>query len=158
MRISLTAFVLVTVTASLFAAEPEPIPKGEQGVTGKVIKLIGNFQPKVTIEGVPLPPDNGKRNGLKVPVHVFKGKVEPFEKPNPKHPQLVIIAKPDKTGTFRVPLEPGEYTVVAEIDGKLYLNLVTFDAETKQTAWGTVEVKAKEWTTSNIEDTSQAAF
>ncbi len=148
------AIVVIFSASTLVAAEPELL----QGVTGKVLKLSGNFQPQVTLEGEAPPPARGAKETLPVPVHVFKGKVEPFEKPDPKHPQLVTIAKPDKTGVFRVPLAPGEYTVVAEIDGKLYLNLMTFDAATKKAAWATVEVQPKQWTQSNIEDTSDAAF
>ena len=121
----------------------EPAPKAEQGVTGNVLKLSGNFQPQAVFEGEAPPPARGGKEFLRVPVHVFKGSIEPFAKPNPKHPQLVTIAKPDKAGVYRVPLEPGEYTVVAEIDGKLYLNLMTFDAATKKAAWATVLVKAE---------------
>ena len=95
---------------------------------------------------------------LNAPVHVFKGKVEIFEKPDPKHAQLVAVVKPDKKGTYRLPLEPGEYTAVAEINGKLYLNIAQFDAATKKAVWATFQVKPKEWTTFNIEDTSKAAF
>jgi hypothetical protein len=150
----LTSFILLAAAA--FAAEPDR--RGEQGVTGKVLKLSGNFQPQATLEGEAPPPARGAKATLIVPVHVFKGSVEPFTKPNPKHPKLVTIAKPDKAGVYRVPLAPGEYTVVAEIDGKLYLNLMTFDAATKKAAWATVPVKAKVWSQWNIEDTSDAAF
>lgn len=157
-------FLLACVGIScgtLFAADDQKDSKEnlpEQGVTGQVIALEGNFQPMAIPPGQKPPKRNAKRTVLKVPVHVFRGKVKPFQKPNPKHPKLVTIAKPDKEGTYRVPLEPGEYTVVAEIDGKLYLNLMTFDAKTKQPAWATVTVKPDKWLTVNIQDTSKAAF
>ena len=152
--IMIAAILLVT----FLTADGEAAPLSEQGVAGQVVKLRGNFQPQVTPAGEPPPASRGKREVLLVPVHVFQGQVEPFEKPNPQHPQLVAIVQPERTGTFRVAVAPGEYTVVAEIDGKLYLNLMTYDAATKKPAWATVEVRAKKWTTANIEDTSDAAF
>ena len=88
--------------------------------------------------------------------NLFKGKVKQFEKPDPKHKALVKIVKSDKDGKFRCELAPGEYTVVAVIGGRMYLNLVTFDG--KNSYWITVRVREGKWTTVNIEDTSEAAF
>lgn len=135
--------------ADLIAPPRVPAQPATQGITGKVLKLKGNFMPMV---------GEGKRPGqsitpLAVPVHVFKGRLKPFEKPDPKHPALVQTVQADKDGVYKVAVRPGEYTVVAEINGKLYLNLQ--DTEGR---WGSVEVKADKWTTRNIEDNSEAAY
>ncbi len=151
------SLVWLLLTSFGVAAEP-----GEQGVTGQVIRLTGNFQPMLEPPDELEPPfgkpPRGKRQVLKAPVHIFKGKMKALMTPDHKHPQLVTVVKPDEKGVFRAPLPPGEYTVVAEIDGRLYLNLYNHDIKTKQTFWGTVQVKPKQWTTVTIEDTSQAAF
>jgi hypothetical protein len=130
--------------ASKAAAEPA------QGVSGKVIKMTGNFMPG------PGPRPGGTQAPLSVPVHVFKGKVAPFLKPDPKHPQLVKIVNSDRDGTYRVALEPGEYTLVAEIEAKLYLNSFTDSAG--KMVWSTITVAAGKWATWDIKDSSGAAF
>ena len=132
-----------TITIDVKAAAPA---EEKQGITGKVLKLKGDFMPGPE-------PAKGTREPLPVPVWVFKGTVKVFEKPDPKHPSLIKTVQADKDGTYRVGLPPGEYTVVAEIDGKLYLNRFTGDGN-----WATVKVEADKWTTFNIEDTSGAAF
>ena len=128
---------------------PAPPATATQGITGKVVKLKGDFMPTV---------GEGKRPGisvtpLAVPVHVFSGKLKPFEKPDPEHPALVQTVQAGKDGVYKVALPPGEYTVVAEINGKLYLNSFGGDG-----SWSTVEVKQDKWTTHDIEDTSEATF
>ncbi len=120
---------------------------GPQGIRGQVLKLTGNHMP-----------GPGRRVGggtkpLSVPVHVFKGRLRHFATPDPKHPQLLKIVRSDAKGNYAVALEPGLYTVVAEIDGKLYLNLFTGDG-----SWGTVTVKNGTWANWVIRDTSGAAF
>lgn len=125
---------------------PQP---GPQGIQGKVSKLKGDFMPRI---GSPEPGRNST-TPLAVPVHVFKGKLKAFEKPDPKHPALVKIVQSDKNGEYQLVLPPGEYTVVAEINGKLYLN--AFDGEGR---WSSVTVKADQWTRQIIDDTSEAAF
>ena len=127
-------------------AGPSTSPNEKQGVRGKVLKKKGNFMP-----GPDAP--KGQTTPLSVPVHVFRGKLKPIETPNPKHPSLITTVKSGSDGSFAIGLAPGEYTVVAEIDGKLYLNLFDGDGN-----WLTVTVKEgafAEWT---IEDTSEAAF
>jgi len=127
-----------------------PSARRAQGVRGRVVKLKGNFMPG------PGARPGGTRTPLAVPVHVFEGKVKPFAGPNPKHPQFVKVVRAGADGAFRVALPPGEYTVVAEIGGRLYLNLVQTTPDGP--AWGTVTVKPGQWSTVNIEDTSEAAF
>lgn len=124
-------------------------PPGPQGVQGKVMKLKGDFMPLI---GTPEPGRNST-TPLAVPVHVFKGKLKVFEKPDAKHPSLVKIVQSDKNGKYQLVLPPGEYTVVAEINGKLYLN--TFESDGR---WSSVNVKADQWTRQIIDDTSDAAF
>ncbi len=126
-----------------------------QGIEGQVVALEGNFMPGPVAPGqVP----GGTKKPLSVPVHIFRGKIEVRERPDPKHPALLAVVKSDKEGKFRVPLPPGEYTVVAEISGKLYLNIFEFDATTRKSVWPTVAVEPKKWTRWVIEDTSKAAF
>jgi len=84
---------------------------------------------------------------------VFKGTLKPHVKPNPTHPTLAKTVRSDKQGRYRVPLPPGVYTVVAEIKGKLYLNLHRSDGN-----WATITVHPGQWATWNIRDTSEAAF
>lgn len=119
------------------------------GIEGEVVKLKGNFMPGPGSSG-------GVRAPLSVPVHVFHGRVRVFDVPDPLHPALHRTLQADAEGRFRCALPPGEYTVVAEIDGKLYLNIHTFDG--KDAYWATVEVRKGGWTAVRIEDTTEAAF
>ena len=135
-------FTLTVQVQAAGAAE-----QGEQGVQGRVLKLTGNFMP--SIGG----PPGGKTQPLAVPVHIFKGSLRPLAKPDPKHPALVTIVQADKDGRYRAALPPGTYTVVAEIDGKLYLNLFLGEG-----TWGTVKVEKGKWIAWDIKDTSDAAF
>ena len=134
----------VVVTAPQTADNNNAKP---QGIRGKVLKLTGNHMPG------PGPRLGGGPQPLSVPVHVFKGKLKRFARPNPKHPQLVNTGRSDAKGNYAVALEPGTYTVVAEIDGKLYLNSFSGDG-----SWSTVTVKKNTWATWVIRDTSGAAF
>ena len=151
----IASFVLAALlfaSGGLLAADKDADEKkAAQGIEGRVVKLKGNFMP-----GPGAGNRGGARTPLAVPVHVFKGKVEPFEKPDPDHEQLVKIVRADKKGRFKIGLEPGTYTVVAEIDGKMYLNLMQF--VDGKSVWGSVTVKKGQWTTMSIEDTSEAAF
>jgi hypothetical protein len=147
------------LTAALGAggadAKEEERPRAkepEQGVTGVVVALKGNFMPG--IGGHP----GGSRTPLAVPVHVFRGKWEPFEKLDAKHPAPLKTVRASAKGEYRIALEPGEYTVVAEIGGNLYLNLQQIDRKTRKAVWASVAVPPRKWVTWKIEDTSQAAF
>jgi hypothetical protein len=125
---------------------PSTSPAAKQGVRGKVVKKTGNFMPGPR-------PAGGQTTPLSVPVHVFRGKLKPLAAPDPRHPNLVTVVKSGNDGSFEIPLEPGEYTIVAEIGGKLYLN--SFDGDG---SWTTVTVKPGAFTDWNIDDTSEAAF
>ena len=145
----LLVFLLGVAHVNLAAADKPDPP--QQGIAGKVVALKGNFMPGPGAKG-------GKREPLSVPVHVFRGTVEVTDKPDPKNPALVKTVKADEKGEYRIGLEPGEYTVVAEIKGKLYLNIMEIDSKTGKTVWPRVTVEAGKWATWNIEDTSAAAF
>jgi hypothetical protein len=72
------------------------------------------------------------------------GRVEPFEKRGEKSPKPLKTVKANEKGEYEVPLPPGEYTVVAEIGGKLYLNLMRTDPQTSTvTASGWVVPKSE---------------
>jgi len=129
------------------SAPPADGAAGPQGIRGQVLKLTGNHMPG------PGPRVGGATKPLSVPVHVFKGKVKRVATPNPKHPQLLKTVRSDAKGNYAVALEPGTYTVVAEIEGKLYLNSFAGDG-----SWSTVTVKKDTWATWAIRDTSGAAF
>jgi len=117
-----------------------------QGIRGKVVKRSGNFMPGMGSS-------SGKEKPLAVPVHVFQGKVKTMKKPDPKHKAAVAVVKADRQGYYEVGLPPGEYTVVAEIDGELYLNSREGDGN-----WTTVSVLPARWTEWDIEETSDAAM
>jgi len=137
------------------AVTPSPPDKdaaAEQGVAGKVVKLTGNFMPSPE----PRRGANAKKP-LSVPVHIFKGQLKVFEKPNTEHPAFVRKIQADADGNFRCVLPPGEYTVVAEINGKLYLNSFT-PGDKGSLYWSTVKIEKQKWTTFNIEDSSGAVF
>lgn len=127
------------------AAKPDELP---QGVTGRVIKMTGDFMPSIGPG-----PKRGNLKPLAVPVHVFKGKVKPLAKPDPKHARLVKVVQAGPEGVYRADLPPGEYTVVAEIDGALYLN--SFDGDGN---WSSLNVEANQWTKWDIKDSSEAVF
>jgi predicted secreted protein len=151
----------VFVALSKVLARVLPMAKpGRQGVRGKVTKLVGNHMPGIIMEpGIGI--GGGNRGGggrpLSVPVHVFKGKVKVDHNnppaPDAKHPQLVKVVQANKKGLYILALEPGDYTVVAEINGKLYLNSFAGAGH-----WSTVTINADEWKVHNIVDSSEAAF
>ena len=128
------------------ASRPSSAPAPAQGVRGAVVKLVGDFLPGAE-------PARGGHVPLVVLVHVFRGRVQPFEKPDPHHAALVTIVRPDKEGRFSLPLPPGEYTLVAEIDGRLYLNNWLDDG-----SWATVTVRPGRWSDYTIEDVTEATF
>lgn len=153
MKMAVIAAVVGLVTCGyVFAADVSaPAAEPAQGVTGKILKMEGNFMPSIGQRA-----NGGQVLPISVPVHVFKGKLKSFEKPDPKHPQLVATVRSDKDGVYRVALEPGEYTIVAEINGRLYLNsYVDFEGGM---GWSTVIVAAGKWTTFDIKDSSAAVF
>jgi len=145
MRALLVVAVLLAGCAGSAAAPPPPPQAGlPQGIKGRVIKLVGDFT---------MDPPTGRRVPEVVPVHVFQGRVQPFEKPDPKHPALVRILTPDKEGRFEIALPPGEYTLVLDIAGRLYLNNWLDDG-----CWAITEVKPGRWTDYAIEDVLEASF
>jgi hypothetical protein len=138
--------VTVQVRHAASAPEVAAASPDDQGVRGQVVKMTGDFMPGPG-------PSRGRRTPLAVPVYVFKGRIRPMAKPPREHPALLKVLQADKEGRFELALPPGEYTVVAEIDGALYLNLISGPGE-----WGSVKVNAGKWTDFTIEDTRGAAF
>jgi hypothetical protein len=147
-----TGKLSVSFPIEVMKVDVVPAKPGAQGVMGTVVKLEGNFMPG------PGPRPGARRTPLSTPVHVFRGLVEPFKKPDPDHPKLVKIVKADEKGQFKLALPPGVYTVVAEVDGKMYLNLFRMDPQTRRSVWGSVTVRPNKWTQMTIEETSGAAF
>ncbi|MGQ9662360.1 MAG: hypothetical protein ACUVWX_08505 [Kiritimatiellia bacterium] len=140
-------FVWFALALSLYAAEKNQSripPKVTQGIRGQVVKLVGDFT---------MDPPTGQRVPISVPVHVFRRRIQPFEKPNSQHPALVKVLHSDKEGKFEIELPPGEYTVVIELSGKLYLNNWMEDG-----CWAVTVVKAGAWTQCTIEDVLEAMF
>ncbi|KAI9033454.1 hypothetical protein DFJ74DRAFT_652486 [Hyaloraphidium curvatum] len=118
-------------------------------VTGTVRKLVGNQMPS------PFGRPGGAASPLSVPVHVFKGDaISPHDSPGSKHAaDLLKTVRSGKDGKYGVELPAGTYTIVAEIDGKLYLNMTTGKGH-----WHPVEVAEGKETVWNIDDTSEALF
>jgi hypothetical protein len=121
-----------------------------QGLHGKVVKMTGDFMPG------PEPP-SGTIRPLSVPVHIFRGKVTPFSRPNRNHPRLVKIVKSDSDGYFRCGMPPGEYAAVAEIDGQLHEGVLGSTPEHKW-FWFTVVVEPDKWIRYDIQDHTEATF
>jgi hypothetical protein len=109
-----------------------------QGVHGRVIRQTGDFT---------LDPPTGQRLPLLAPVHVFRGQLQPIEHPDPEHQAFIKIVMPDNEGRFELSLPAGEYTLVAEIDGRLYLNNWLEDG-----SWATCIVPPGEWVNYTIKD------
>jgi hypothetical protein len=114
-----------------------------------VEQRIGNFMPgrSKSLRGTP----------LSVPVHVFRGAIPVTPTFDPKHPALVATVTSDANGAYRVPLAPGRYTVVVEVDGELYLN--SYDAGPDgRDYWSTLVVTADTWTDYDIAEDSGAFY
>lgn len=106
-------------------------------------------------------PGPGSRRGntenLSVPVRVFQGRLSPTtgrpSSPVPAGAVEVASTTSADDGSYQLDLAPGEYTVVAEIDGLLYLNSFSGAGE-----WSPVTVSAGAYTRHDICDSSKAAF
>ncbi|MCG3181687.1 MAG: hypothetical protein BIFFINMI_04086 [Phycisphaerae bacterium] len=122
------------------AAGPPAQADAAQGLHVKVVKVAGAFD-ELGEPGVP------REQPLRVPVHLFRGRVQPFEKPDPRHPALIRIVTPDAQGRADLALPPGEYTLVLDLAGRLYLNNWLADG-----SWATATVRAGEWSNYVIED------
>ncbi len=127
------------------SAKKPATPKApKQGVRCRVVKMVGDF----TME-----PPTGRLVPMRVPVHVFRGRIKPFEQPDLKHPALIKVLQSGKDGRCELALPPGEYTLVADIDNELYLNNQMEDGN-----WAIVVVRAGEWSDYVIENVLEATF
>lgn len=154
----LTRLTIVTILAACGApASPKPQPPtpmspsapatGAQGVRGTVVRVEGDFMP-------PLPEGyQGTITPLACRVFIFAGKIKSDTPVDEKHPDLRAIVKSDAAGHFTAALEPGTYTVVAELDGKLYLN--SFDGDG---FWTTITVESGKFIDYKIADNSRATY
>jgi hypothetical protein len=144
-----------------------------QGIVGTVVSLMGDFMPRI------LPENNNKAimsNSRITPIAtriwIFEGKVKPTPMKNwppefapaPISPRLPISeamqlsnrmgwVMSDQNGQFQVGLPVGEYTILAEYEDDLYLNL--FDGNGY---FATVEVKPQQTTTVKLENTEKATW
>jgi hypothetical protein len=101
---------------------------GKSGVRGRVYLVGGAAGPR------PLP----------VPIHLFRGKVEPYDKFDDKDDRRVVSGVVTNDGSFEFVVEPGTYTVVVEVDGKMRGNAAN------PKSWPTVTVKEGAWTDYDI--------
>jgi hypothetical protein len=127
-----------------------PVPSGAQGVDGEVDRLVGDFQPCVAPCST-----SGTTTPLAVPVHVFRGEHRVVTTLDPHDATLLRSVVADANGFYQVELDPGVYTVVAEIGGQLFSNELS---GTTADAWATVTVSLGAWTEHPIDDTRNAAF
>ncbi len=128
----------------------KPIQLPFQGVRGQVVKLTGNHMPTVGVGGG----GRGQRKPLaNTPVWVLKGRCKPVSLIRTVRSKAVARVLTSKDGSYAVALPAGRYTVVAEIDGKLYLN--SYNGESQ---WSSIEVTEDGWVDWKIEDTREAAF
>jgi hypothetical protein len=149
----MTRLLVVTILAACGAPKspqpPRPAPAAgdTQGVRGTVERVEGDFMP-------PLPEGyRGTVTPLAVRVFIFAGTIKSDTPVDEKHPSLRAIVKSDANGHFTAALAPGTYTVVAELDGKLYLN--SFDGYGN---WNTLTVERGKFVDYRIADTSRATY
>ena len=84
--------------------------------------------------------------------------MSPYKGQAKEQKEWVATVKAEAPGDFAGALEPGAYTVLAEVDGKTYLNVMVFDSAAGRASWPTLRVEKDKVTTWNIEDTTGAAF
>lgn len=123
----------------------------ESTLSGRVERWSGNLMPtRGTLTGA------SKNQPLQTKVYIFKGKVKsngPTLEFSPETQKVFAVVNSDKNGDFKVQLPPGEYTVFAEIDGKLYKN--SFDGLGN---FSTVTMLDGKSSIENIIDSREASF
>jgi hypothetical protein len=142
----MTRLLFVTILAACGAPKtptqaPQPITQGVRGTVER------DFMP-------PLPEGyRGTVTPLAARVFIFAGKIQSDTPVDETHPSLRAIVKSDANGHFTAALDPGVYTVVAELDGKLYFN--SFDGDGY---WNTLTVERGTFVDYKIADTSRATY
>ncbi|MFM8314814.1 MAG: hypothetical protein ACKOA8_11060 [Deltaproteobacteria bacterium] len=103
---------------------PNPVKRTpavlESTLSGRVERWSGNHMP--TRGAIT---EASKTQPLQTKVYIFKGKVKsngPTLEFSSDTQKVFAVVNSDKNGSFKVQLPPGEYTVFAEIEGKLYKN------------------------------------
>ena len=127
------------------ATPPGDAVKGEQGVTGKIMQMRGDFMPGPGAV-------RGKKAPVSCTVNVYAGKVAAGAAAD-KRPKVMASAKSDKDGNYRIALEPGTYTVIPDM-GEMGAPSI-MDGEGNLP---TIEVKKGQWVQYDVTDTSQATF
>jgi hypothetical protein len=124
----------------------------ESTLSGKVEKWDGNFIPSRDAKAA-----SSKILPLKTKIYIFKGKIKSEGNPtlsfSPQVHKVYAVVNSDENGIFKVQLPPGEYTVFAEIDGKLYRN--SFDGVGNFSSTLVVDGQSTE---ENITDSRNAVF
>ena len=124
----------------------------ESTFSGRVEKWVGNFMPS---RGTTTP--SSKKLPLKTKIYIFKGKIKTDGSPNlnlnSETTKVFSVVNSNENGEFSVQLPPGEYTVFAEIEGKLYRN--SFDGEGH---YSTTKIEDGIKTNEIITDSSEATF
>ena len=113
-------------------------------VRGRVTKLVGKNATSIRKKkkGIPL---------KGIPVYVLLGKFRPFANIKDRQPlTLILTAYTDHEGRFEFSVRPGQYTIVAEINGKLYLNNYIDNG-----FWWYVHIHENQVMTYDITDTSE---
>lgn len=95
-------------------------------LTGRVEKWLGNQTPA---RGKA--PSPASKTAMATRIYIFKGKIPSQGNPeiafNERKDQFFTRISSDEKGHFEVQLPPGEYTIFAEINGKLFRN--SFDRD-----------------------------
>lgn len=131
---------------SLKDSDP-PLKRGK--VVGQAVQISGDRMPSAG----PQDRDGTATKPLATRIHIFQGGLSqeggPFQGIiRDKSPFLVVTS--DKSGNFAANLPPGQYTMFAEVDGKLVHTDGAFPRDGNQ--WSTVNVEEGETTSANIVD------
>jgi hypothetical protein len=117
-------------------------------IVGYVVSIEGNFMPGSDRQNRIVTHLSG------IPVYILKGKHRPFKTIKDRTDlALELTLFTDENGRFECELKSGIYTIVAEINGQLYLNNYSKDGY-----WYYVILGKSETLTFNIIDSTKAAY
>ncbi len=123
-----------------------------QGIQGQVLQLKGN-------QRLSLGQSSPEPTPLATQVWIFRDRIcgqgsatWPVAEAQ-SHDQFLTVLDTDALGYFAIALEPGEYTVFAQIGDHLYFNLFVFDG-----CYAPALVKKDQVVELLIQDTQQAFF
>jgi hypothetical protein len=131
-------------------SDDHPQASLSQGIQGQILQLKGN-------QRLSLSQPSPEPTPLATQVWVFRDRIPgqgsatwPVAEAQ-VHPQLMEVLDTDDQGRFQIPLEPGEYTIFAQIGPNLYFNLFVFDG-----CYAPAIVKQGQVVELLIQDTQQA--